>query len=278
MANTLVVTIKNICLYVLRDDAAEGWLMDDHRHLPKLELDPGTMQVPKPHTGRSHMDLGGCVVAFGSDGKLFDGGPSRLAGEHMARLADLRQIAPGASLAPHWGLSPRNKNWDFLPAGMVTRLILDGGFITPVRDPDARRAAAEDREWTIGKVRQQLVSRCEFTHPAGDTAFARIFNPTFGTQIDIPLTLANGRFSVSLGAHEKGKDAALSVSEGVTFITEFEAFDKPVKVKGSARLPIPFTFWPDYLQQTDPAGGPCPDGLFDERTSDENSARKGDKS
>jgi hypothetical protein len=87
--------------------------------------------------------------------------------------------------------------------------------------------------------------------------------------VDIALILADGRFSVTLGAHVKGKDPALDFSQGVTFITEFEAFEKPVQVKGSARLPIPFTYWPEYMHQTDPAGGPCPDGLYDERESDE---------
>jgi len=275
MANTVVVTITNICLYVLRDDAAEGWLMDDHRHEPKLVLDPGTMEVPKQHTGRPHMDISGCVVAFGSEGKLFGAGPSRLAGEHSLRLANLRQIAPGASLAPGWAVAPRNGDWPFPPPGMVTRVILDGGLITPMRDPDPRRAAAEDREWTIGKVRQQLVSRCEFSHEAGSAAFARVFNPTFGTHIDIPLKLRDGRYSVTLGAHEKGKDPALRFSQGVTFITEFEAFDKPVRVKGSTQLPTPFTYWPEYLQQTDPAGGPCPDGLYDDR--DDGSPRPGNQ-
>lgn len=270
MANTLVVTIQNICLYVLGDNAAEGWLIDDHRHEPKLVLDNGSMTVPKQHAGRKQMHLGGCVVAFGSDDKLFGAGPSRLAGEHAPRLANMRQIAPGSTLAPGWTMAPRNGDWGFLPSGMVTRVILDGGLITPVRDPDPRRAAAEDREWTIGKVRQQLVSRCEFSHEAGSTAFARVFNPDFGTQVDIPLKLVNGQFSVTLGAHEKSKDPALSFSQGVTFITEFEAFEKPVQVKGSARLPVPFTYWPEYLQQTDPAGGPCPDGVYDDRTDEDN--------
>ena len=270
MANTLVVTIKNICLYVLGNDAAEGWLIDDHRHEPKLVLDSGSMTVPKPHAGRKQMHLGGCVVAFGSDDKLFGASPSRLAGEHAARLANLRQIAPGAALAPGWGMAPRSGDWGFLPDGMVTRLILDGGLISPMRDPDPRRAAAEDREWTIGKVRQQLVSRCQFTHEAGSSAFVRVFHPNFGTYVDIPLKLADGKFSVTLGAHEKGKDPALDFSQGVTFITEFEAFEKPVQVKGSARLPIPFTYWPEYMHQTDPAGGPCPDGVYDERESNDN--------
>jgi len=266
MANTLVVTIKNICLYVLGDGAAEGWLMDDHRHEPKLWLDSQSISVPTAHAGRRQMDLGGCVVAFGSGGKLFDAGPSRLAGEHAARLANLRQIAPGSSLTPGWALAPRGGDWGFLPPGMVTRVILDGGLITPVRDPDPRRAAAEDREWTIGKVRQQLVSRCEFSHEVESDAFVRVFHPNFGTHMDIPLKLVDGKFSVTLGAHEKGKDPALGYKQGVTFITEFEAFEKPVQVKGSARLPTPFTYWPEYLQQTDPAGGPCPDGVYDERT------------
>ena len=62
-----------------------------------------------------------------------------------------------------------------------------------------------------------------------------------------------------------GKDPALGFNQGVTFITEFEAFEKPVQVRGSAHLPTPFTYWPEYLQQTDPAGGPCPDGLYDDR-------------
>jgi len=270
MANTLVVTIKNICLYVLGNDAAEGWLIDDHRHEPKLVLDSGSMTIPKPHAGRKQMHLGGCVVAFGSDDKLFGGGPSRLAGEHAARLANLRQIAPGAALAPGWGMAPRNGEWGFLPDGMVTRVILDGGLITPMRDPDPRRAAAEDREWTIGRVRQQLVSRCQFTHEAGSTAFVRVFHQNGGTPIDIPLKLADGKFSVTLGAHEKGKDPALGFNQGVTFITEFEAFEKTVQLKGSARLPVPFTYWPEYLQQTDPAGGPCPDGVYDERESNDN--------
>ena len=265
MANTLVVTIKNICLYVLRDNAAEGWLMDDHRHEPKLVLDSATMKVPKTHDGRPHMALGGCVVAFGSDGRLFDEAPSRLAGEHSARLANLRQIAPGATLAPGWDFAQRGAV-GFLPSGMVTRVLLDGGLITPLRDPDARRAAAEDRQWTIGKVRQQLVSRCEFTHEVGASAFVRVIHPDFGAHVDIPLTAVDGRFVVTLGAHEKGKDPALGYNQGVTFITEFEAFDKPVQVKGGAHLPTPFTYWPEYLQQTDPAGGPCPDGLYDERT------------
>ena len=78
MANTLVVTIKNICLYVLGNGAAEGWLIDDHRHEPKLVLDDGTMTIPKQHAGRKQMHLGGCVVAFGTDDKLFGAAPSRL--------------------------------------------------------------------------------------------------------------------------------------------------------------------------------------------------------
>lgn len=265
MANTLVVTIKNICLYVLGKDAAEGWLIDDHRHDPRLVLDPGSMTVPKQHAGRKQMHLGGCVVAFGTDDKLFGAGESRLAGEHATRLANLRQIAPGASLASGWAMAARGGEWGFLPDGMVTRVILDGGLITPMRDPDPRRAAAEDREWTIGKVRQQLVSRCQFSREAGSTAFVRVFNQNVGTHVDIPLKLSDGKFSVTLGAHEKGADPALGFNRGVTFITEFEAFEKPVQVKGSGRLPTPFTYWPEYLQQTDPAGGPCPDGLYDER-------------
>ena len=265
MANTLVVTIKNICLYVLRDETAEGWLMDDQRHEPRLVLDPASMNVPKAHSGRPRMDLTGCVVAFGSDGKVFDQAASRLAGPHAARLANLRQIAPGCSLTPGWAMAPRTGEYGFLPPGMVTRVLLDGGMITPVRDPDPRRAAAEDREWTIGKVRQPLVSQCQFTHEAGREAFVRVYNPNFGSSIDIPLHLTNGKFSVTLGAHEKGTDPALGFNQGVTFISEFEAFDKPVRMKGSAQLPIPFTYWPEYLQQTDPAGGPCPDGLYDER-------------
>ena len=210
------------------------------------------------------MNIGGCVVAFGTDGTLFGAGSSRLDGAHQARLANLRQIAPGASLAPGWARAPRDGGWGFLPDGMVTRVFLDGGLITPMRDPDPRRAAAEDREWTIGKVRQQLVSRCQFSHEAGSTAFVRVFHQNVGTHVDIPLTLSNGKFSVTLGAHEKSNDAALGFNQGVTFISEFEAFEKPVRLKGSARLPTPFTYWPEYLQQTDPAGGPCPDGLYDE--------------
>ena len=267
MANTLVVTIKNICLYVLRADAAEGWLMDDTRHEPRLVLDPGAMEIPPGHAGRPRMDLGGCTVAFGSDGKLFEKGVSRVAGPAAARLANLRQIAPGASLAPGWEMASRGGNYGFLPPGMVTRVILDGGLITPVRDPDPRRASAEDREWTIGRVRQQLVSQCQFTHETGASAFVRVFNPSFGQPVDIPLKLVDGKFSVTLGAHEKGKEPALGYHKGVTFITEFEAFDKPVRVKGSGQLPTPFTFWPEYLQQTDPAGGPCPDGLWEEEGS-----------
>jgi hypothetical protein len=70
----------------------------------------------------------------------------------------------------------------------------------------------------------------------------RVFHQNVGTHVDIPLKLSDGKFSVTLGAHEKGQDAALGFNQGVTFITEFEAFEKTVQLKGSGRLPVPFTY------------------------------------
>jgi hypothetical protein len=248
---TLSISIQNICIFVLGNTGAEAWIVGDPHHKPSMKI------------GSTQISLDGRVVSFGS-GNPTTGGlelpaeQSELGGSFIDLLADLSQIAPGVRPKKGWQLGDRT-----LPSGMVTRVVLNGGIIAPVEQNTVGGA----KTWSIGpKIQQRLTSLSVFSRSVDDTPFVRIVDPTSPAKpTDIPLVPdAGGVCSVQLGAQDITGQATLEPSHGVVFVTEFLPLVQALAVSAGA-LPAPYTYWPEYPQETDPSGGPCPQAMLDTR-------------
>jgi hypothetical protein len=261
MADKLTVNYFNMCLFVLTDFGAEAWFIEDEHHRPILDFRQSQIDVPADVLEQfpEGFELTGWRVFFTDGDSELDDEPTALGGFHISHLAHMAQVAPGAKLEAGW--DPYNNS---VPPGMTSRIRMNGGTLSP-RPLDTKGGA---KIWRIG---ENLTQR--LTH---DTGWERLgiktpvihlveMNGT-GTHSWPLRRNDSGDFFVSIVSKERDEPKVLDHLHGVVFIEEFDAFDKPVKLEGSAELPVPHTFWPDYTDETDPNGGPCPHGVIDRRT------------
>ncbi len=258
----LSVNVENMCIFVLTDHDAEVWFIADSYHKPSLDLKRS--KIEHNLGGAPSLDLTGAIVMFGTynadtqSGTPFPPAPSNLAGYYVDRLADLQQIFPGTLLERDWTPGERGR----LAPNMAARVFLSGGRLTPKE----LRTTGGSKSWQIGsKIAQHLVNETEFERPDNPRDLCIIIEGLAGgTRTFRLIPDANGKCTVFLGAYNTAGAATLEEKHGVVFVTEFDAVDKCLDI-GSSKMSLPFTYWPDYNRQTDPAGGPCPECVLDLR-------------
>jgi hypothetical protein len=255
MAN-LIVNFKNMCVFAQGENRTEAWFPENAFHEPFLVVDGLAIPDGLKHEiqdltspPRKGLPLKGRILSFLDGGTPLPNGATELVGQHTDVLPHLDKLLP-EDLALDSSLNGMSEIG--LPDLLFSKVVIRGGTLKPL----PLNSPGGLKTWQMSDLVSTRFSQdAIYSVPVTSaTVTLRISPVAAGTPIDVTIPQVSTDFPVSVSSENLDQTTMMETKQGVVFLTEFNLFQPLV---ADQKLRAPFTFWPNFAQETDPNGGPC---------------------